>query len=139
VLSVSGVVNVLATSVGVLAPPLATKVARFAMILSVFGFLAAINIRGVRTGVRVVGAVTLIKLLPLIVFVLVGIFLFARNRSLRPVGQEASRLVKASCFSFSPLWESRPHWYPAAKSKRQRAPFRARFLPRSRLQLYFTS
>jgi APA family basic amino acid/polyamine antiporter len=90
VLSVSGVVNVLATSVGVLAPPLATKVARFAIILSVFGFLAAINIRGVRTGVRVVGAVTLIKLLPLIVFVLVGIF-FIRRESIAWAGWPGSK------------------------------------------------
>jgi basic amino acid/polyamine antiporter, APA family len=90
VLSVSGVVNVLATSVGVLAPPLATKVARFVIILSVFGFLAAINIRGVRTGVRVVGAVTLIKLLPLIVFVLVGIF-FIRPESIAWAGWPGSK------------------------------------------------
>jgi APA family basic amino acid/polyamine antiporter len=90
VLSVSGVVNVLATSVGVLAPPLATKVARFVIILSVFGFLAAINIRGVRTGVRVVGAVTLIKLLPLIVFVLVGIF-FIRPGSIAWAGWPGSK------------------------------------------------
>jgi APA family basic amino acid/polyamine antiporter len=90
VLSVSGVVNVLATSVGVLAPPLATKVARFAIILSVFGFLAAINTRGVRTGVRVVGAVTLIKLLPLIVFVLVGIF-FIRPGSIASTGWPGSK------------------------------------------------
>ena len=90
VLSASGVVNVLATSVGVLAPPLATKVARFIIILSVFGFLAAINIRGVRTGVRVVGAVTLIKLLPLIVFVLVGIF-FIRPESIAWAGWPGSK------------------------------------------------
>jgi basic amino acid/polyamine antiporter, APA family len=90
VLSASGVVNVLATSVGVLAPPLATKVARFIIILSVFGFLAAINIRGVRTGVRVVGAVTLIKLLPLIVFVLVGIF-FIRRESIAWAGWPGSK------------------------------------------------
>ena len=102
VLSVSGVVNVLATSVGVLAPPLATKVARFAIILSVFGFLAAINIRGVRTGVRVVGAVTLIKLLPLIVFVLVGIFFIHRESiawagwpGSKPLGESVLLLIFA--------------------------------------------
>jgi basic amino acid/polyamine antiporter, APA family len=95
VLSVSGVVNVLATSVGVLAPPLATKVARFVIILSVFGFLAAINIRGVRTGVRVVGAVTLIKLLPLIVFVLVGIF-FIRPESIAGAGWPGSKQLGES-------------------------------------------
>jgi APA family basic amino acid/polyamine antiporter len=95
VLSVSGVVNVLATSVGVLAPPLATKVARFIIILSVFGFLAAINIRGVRTGVRVVAAVTLIKLLPLIVFVLVGIF-FIRPGSIAWAGWPGSKQLGES-------------------------------------------
>src|SRR5436853_6479958 len=75
VLSVSGVVNVFATSVGILAPQLvATSVGRFIVILFVYGFLAAINIRGVRIGARAVETVTLIKLVPLIVFVVVGIF-----------------------------------------------------------------
>jgi APA family basic amino acid/polyamine antiporter len=73
-LSVSGVVNVLATSVGVLAPPLATQIGRFFIILVVYGALLAINVRGVRTGMRAVGAVTLIKLVPLIIFIVVGIF-----------------------------------------------------------------
>ena len=102
VLSVSGVVNVLATSVGILAPPFATTIARFIIILCVFGFLAAINIRGVRTGVRAVGAVTLIKLVPLIIFVLLGIC-FIRPESIvwpgwpesKPLGESVLLLIFA--------------------------------------------
>jgi len=74
VLSVSGVVNVFAASVGALAPPLATQAGRFIVIFSVFSFLTAINIRGVRIGARAVETVTVIKLVPLIIFVVAGIF-----------------------------------------------------------------
>jgi len=74
VLSVSGVVNVFAASLGALAPPLATPNGRFIVILFAFSFLATINIRGVRIGARAVETVTLIKLVPLVIFVLAGLF-----------------------------------------------------------------
>jgi len=73
-LAVSGVVGIIAASVGALAPPFAGPVGRFIVILSVYGFLAAINIRGVRIGARAVEFVTLIKLVPLIIFIVIGIF-----------------------------------------------------------------
>jgi APA family basic amino acid/polyamine antiporter len=74
ILAISGVVGLIATSVGALVPPLATQAGRFMVILFVFLFLATINIRGVRFGARAVEAVTLIKLAPLIIFVVAGIF-----------------------------------------------------------------
>ena len=74
ILAISGVVGLIATSVGGLVPPLASQAGRFMVILFVFLFLAAINIRGVRIGARAVEAVTLIKLAPLIIFVVAGIF-----------------------------------------------------------------
>jgi amino acid transporter len=74
ILSVSGVVNVFATSVGILVPAFAHPAGRFLLIVLVFGSLAGINIRGVRTGAWAVGAVTLIKLAPLIIFVAAGVF-----------------------------------------------------------------
>jgi basic amino acid/polyamine antiporter, APA family len=72
--AVSGVVNIFATSVGALAPVLAAQIGRFIVILSIYGCLAGLNIRGVRIGARAVEAVTLIKLVPLIIFIAVGIF-----------------------------------------------------------------
>ena len=96
VLSVSGVVNVFATSVGILAPQLvATSVGRFIVILFVYGFLAAINIRGVRIGARAVETVTLIKLVPLIVFVVVGIF-FIRPEAIAWPGWPGSKALGES-------------------------------------------
>jgi basic amino acid/polyamine antiporter, APA family len=92
VLSVSGVVNVFATSVGILAPPLATGTVRFILILLVFTSLAVINIRGVRAGARAVGVVTLIKLVPLIIFVVAGVF-FIRPAAMAWPGWPGSKAL----------------------------------------------
>ena len=92
VLSVSGVVNVFATSVGILAPPLTTGTGRFILILLVFSSLAVINIRGVRAGARAVGVVTLIKLVPLIIFVVAGVF-FIRPAAMAWPGWPGSKAL----------------------------------------------
>jgi len=102
ILAISGVVGLIATSVGGLIPPLATQAGRFMVILFVFLFLAAINIRGVRIGARAVEAVTLIKLAPLIIFVVAGIF-FIRPEALawpgwpdsEPLGRSVLQLIFA--------------------------------------------
>ena len=92
VLSVSGVVNVFATSVGILAPPLTTGTGRFILILLVFSSLAVINIRGVRAGARAVGMVTMIKLVPLIIFVVAGVF-FIRPAAMAWPGWPGSKAL----------------------------------------------
>ncbi len=74
ILSVSGVISVFAATVGAAAPIFATKIGHFAVVLLVLGSLAWINIRGVRAGARAVGTVTLIKVVPLLIFVCAGIF-----------------------------------------------------------------
>jgi APA family basic amino acid/polyamine antiporter len=102
ILAISGVVGLIATSVGGLIPPLATQAGRFMIILFVFLFLATINIRGVRIGARAVEAVTLIKLAPLIIFVIAGIF-FIRPEALawpgwpgsEPLGRSILQLIFA--------------------------------------------
>ena len=102
ILSVSGVVSLFAASLGALASPLATNAGRFLVILLVFGSLAWINIRGVRPGARAVGAVTLIKLVPLLIFVCGGIF-FVRGADVvsfhwpgaQPLGQGVLLLIFA--------------------------------------------
>ena len=81
ILAISGIVGLIAVSVGGLIPPLATPIGRFAVILFVFLFLGSINVRGVRIGARAVETVTLIKLAPLIIFVVAGIF-FIRPEAL---------------------------------------------------------
>src|SRR6266513_5710906 len=70
--------------------------------LFVFLFLAAINIRGVGIGARAVEAVTLIKLAPLMIFVVAGIF-FIRPEALawpgwpgsEPLGRSILQLIFA--------------------------------------------
>jgi amino acid transporter len=74
VLGVSGVATLLADTLGAMAPPLATWVGRLSIIAIVFTSLALINVRGVRSGARAVWAITTLKLVPLLIFVLAGIF-----------------------------------------------------------------
>jgi len=103
ILAVSGIIGLLATSVGGLIPPLATNVGRFLIILFVLAFLVFINIRGVRIGARAVQAVTLIKLAPLIVFIVAGVF-FIRPEALAwpgwPGGGTLGRSVLQLLFAF---------------------------------------
>lgn len=74
ILAISGIIGLIAISVGGLIPQLANSIGRIAVIFFVLFFLAAINIRGVRVGAHAVEAVTVIKLAPLLIFVLVGVF-----------------------------------------------------------------
>src|SRR6266404_4129154 len=103
ILAISGVVGLIAISVGGLIPGLATPTGRLFVIFFVFLFLAAINIRGVRIGTRAVEAVTLIKLAPLIIFVVAGIF-FIRPEALAwpgwPQGGPLGRSVLQLIFAF---------------------------------------
>jgi APA family basic amino acid/polyamine antiporter len=72
--AVASVASAFAASVGALWMPAATAAGRAAVIALLFATLAAVNIRGVRMGARLVEFVTTAKLLPLAVFVLVGIW-----------------------------------------------------------------
>jgi APA family basic amino acid/polyamine antiporter len=74
VLSVAAVVNVLAGAAAGLSSMLAGEVARIAIIFAVYGGLVGINVRGVRAGAGAVTLVTFLKLVPLLIFVSVGIF-----------------------------------------------------------------
>jgi APA family basic amino acid/polyamine antiporter len=72
--AVAGVVNVLVNSVAVIAPFLGEPVMRIVVMLLVYGSLVLINIRGVREGAGAVTVITFAKLLPLLLFIGVGIF-----------------------------------------------------------------
>ncbi|HEX4638004.1 MAG TPA: amino acid permease [Chthoniobacterales bacterium] len=72
--AVAGVVNVLANSVGLVLPSLSSPLMRIVVMLAVYGVLVFINIRGVREGAGAVTAITIAKLLPLLLFIGVGIF-----------------------------------------------------------------
>ena len=90
--AVAGVVNVLANSVALVVPFLGGPVMRIVVMLAVYGLLVLINIRGVRTGAGAVTVITVAKLLPLLLFVCVGIF-FIHPPNLVWSGWPSSRLL----------------------------------------------
>ena len=73
-LSVAAVVNFFVGTVVALVPSLNGSIARAGLMILVYATLAAINIRGVRTGSGAVTLVTIAKLIPLFVFVVAGVF-----------------------------------------------------------------
>src|SRR6266567_2707499 len=65
---------VLANSIALVIPFLGGPVMRIVVMLAVYGVLVFINIRGVREGAGAVTTITIAKLLPLLLFIGVGIF-----------------------------------------------------------------
>lgn len=74
VLSVAGVVTLFADSVAALVPVLNGTVGRAILMGLIYTILASINIRGVRAGGGAVAVVTVAKLIPLIAFIVIGLF-----------------------------------------------------------------
>src|SRR4029078_6887800 len=72
--AVASVASAFAASLRALWPAGATPAGRGAVIAVLFAALAAVNVRGVRTGARLVEIVTTAKLLPLAVLVLSGLW-----------------------------------------------------------------
>ena len=72
--AVASVSSAFAGSVGALWSPAATPAVRAVLIAALFGILAAVNVRGVAPGVRLVEVVTVAKLLPLLLLVVGGIW-----------------------------------------------------------------
>src|SRR5205814_4134492 len=64
--AVAGVVNVLVNSIGGVVPFFGNPIIRVVVMFLVYGLLVVINVRGVRAGAGAVTAVTLAKLLPLL-------------------------------------------------------------------------
>lgn len=74
ILSVSAVMNVLVGAAAAFSPLLAGPLARFLIMLIIFGALAAMNVRSVRNGAGAVTFITVVKVLPLLLFIGVGVF-----------------------------------------------------------------
>jgi APA family basic amino acid/polyamine antiporter len=79
--AVASVSSAFAGSVGALASVAATPAGRTVILLALFAVLAAINIRGVGSGARLIEAVTVAKLAPLLTLVICGLFYVARHGS----------------------------------------------------------
>ncbi len=82
ILAASGIVALLADTIGAMVPFFAHGPAHFVIVLLVFGGLAWINIRGVQSGAVAVWLVTIAKLVPLFIFVGAGIFFVRRADAL---------------------------------------------------------
>ena len=89
--AVAGVVNVFVNSIAGIMPFLGNPIARIVVIALVYGILVFINLRGVREGAGAVTVVTLAKLVPILLFLCAGIFLFTRRTLAGRHGPEANR------------------------------------------------
>ena len=87
--AVAGVVNVLANSVALVVPALGGPIMRIVVMFVVYAILVSINVRGVREGASMVTAITIAKLLPLLLFIGAGIF-FAQAPNLSWPGWPSS-------------------------------------------------
>jgi amino acid transporter len=70
----ASVINVLVASLGFYWPAVTSGVTRALLIVTLIGAIAALNIRGIRQSSIVLNIFTVGKLLPLVVFIVVGIF-----------------------------------------------------------------
>lgn len=103
ILASSGIVALFADTIGAMAPIFAHGVMHFLIVLLVFGSLAWVNIRGVKSGARAVWVVTIAKLVPLFIFVFVGIFFVRQADALTitwPGAQPLGRGVLLLLFAF---------------------------------------
>jgi basic amino acid/polyamine antiporter, APA family len=70
----AAIINLLADTLGTLNPTLATPWARALIILSVFAVITVVNVRGVRYGLRLSVVLTVVKITPLALLVIGGLF-----------------------------------------------------------------
>jgi amino acid transporter len=92
VLACGGIAVALAGGIGELAPLLHNGWARAAIVLIVIGGLAWVNVRGVGPAARFISVVTMVKLVPLLLFVVIGGYAL--------IGAPASEVAPASADSF---------------------------------------
>jgi amino acid transporter len=77
--AVASVASAFAGSVGAIGSVATLPAVRALLLIALFGGLAAINVRGVKLGARLIEAVTVAKLLPLLLFVAAGIWSVNRD------------------------------------------------------------
>jgi len=103
VLAVAGVASAIVASVAVIFPVVQAGFGRFLVLVLIFSGLALINIRGVRAGAGTVTAMTIAKLLPLLLFIAVGVFFInptALGWSVWPSSDAIGKTVLLLIFAF---------------------------------------
>ena len=109
VLASGGVAAALADVVSTLLPQSVRALGHAVTVIAVIGGIALVNIRGIATGARLVGATTAVKLVPLIVFVVAGLSAAVHGSGLQqPVHldvQNVGRALILGVFAFMG-WET---------------------------------
>jgi basic amino acid/polyamine antiporter, APA family len=104
VLACGGVAAALADLVSTLLPESLRASAHVVTIIAVVGGIALINIEGVAEGARLVGAATVLKLVPLVIFVVVGLSAAVHGSSpkqtVHPDVQDIGRALILGVFAF---------------------------------------
>jgi APA family basic amino acid/polyamine antiporter len=103
VLAVAGVASAVAAAIGSIAPFAQQGLGRSLVLFLIFSSLAFINIRGVRAGARTVATMTVAKLLPLLLFIIVGFFFIkpeALGWSVWPARESVGETVLLLIFAF---------------------------------------
>jgi amino acid transporter len=96
----AAVANVLIDAVGTVVPALARGVPRAGALVLIFGALAAVNIVGVRQGVRMAVATTVAKLAPLVLVIGAGTFAMHWQALRWPVWPSTAKVGEASLLLF---------------------------------------
>jgi len=73
-LSVASVATAFAGTAGVLSPVFAGGIGRALLLAVLFAVLAAVNVRGIKPGIRLVEVITAAKLIPLLLLVVAGVW-----------------------------------------------------------------
>jgi len=100
-LSVASVATAFAGTAGVLSPVFSGGLGRAVLLAALFAALAAVNVRGIKPGIRLVEAITAAKLIPLLLLVVAGVwslnldFLRMTLPSVSQVGQASIVLLFA--------------------------------------------
>ena len=88
----AAVINVLATALGFYVPALTAGWPRATLITTIIVAIAALNVRGIRQSSLVLNVLTVGKLVPLIVFIAVGLFFVDTSRLVPPEAPSVASL-----------------------------------------------
>ncbi len=94
--AVASVASAFVGSIGVVWEPAGAGIGRAAVLALLFGVLAAVNVRGVAVGARLVEFVTAAKLLPLVAFVVTGLAFIHREYLVWPAVPAASSVGRTA-------------------------------------------
>jgi len=104
VFATAAVSSVMASSIGALLPALSGRARHAAILVAAYGFWSWVNVRGVSLGVRLNTAITVAKLLPLLLIAVAGVF-FVRAENLQvaewPAAGDFARMSLILVFAFA--------------------------------------